>query len=776
MDVEETSYGSDATLYAGSKPEHWDSGVIPYNTLPAGDWNWMWNYVTTALRAGRDDIASIVSELVTLGTNAGIEDLENTDLTTIVETYVQRLATTDTPGAILASTEESYVNVDDEGKAYVSGLQEMLDSVNSTDVTSFTESLSALQTQVLSLEEQVPSLLETATSVSEEVETLSTSVEEVSSTISTINETVTSLSETVSTLSSSLETDEVTLDTAIESLTAIRTTIESIKSTSAPDFYEFSPDTDSSIIIDLDALTLSITVDDTTSVVDLSSYVATEDSQLAAAGLPEEAYDCSNIFPCPTNGVVTTQWLCVSLIGNDWSTLSISGTDTTTTGLILQLHNSTSGAMRSFTSQTEPRIQMNAWYHSLILWAPDSTPYHMYVYRNTSTQIDGLILSLNTTFVGNFTFEVFLKTGTSLVRPTTQYLCHFIEPTESTDLSLNYSTYAFVDACISVSVWDPSTYTLYFVGFTLGDTDLGVYDGPSDFHLLRSTFYFNTYWATSSTYKRYFMFGPSAPGTGYYLWQRIQSTQCSYFGTSSSTAASTTGNVYNGFFELGEPNTEYTETQVHEFTLGEVEIRTTLFGFYFISADGLDADSLGEDAAELTHYIKFNTFSSLLTLGIVSSTSTITSNIWGPRLYCGIYGISLTIEGSYLELTLFNGTSSTYSSSIYSVYGDVSVTVLSSPLSFLLRTGYSTYSSYTVTVEDDAEVFGSVTRVNITGASPLGVNGSATGFKLSDVLPDAPIPIFIPKGALIAGTVFNKTLQKYIYNVGYGGLMPGAGT
>lgn len=119
-------YAATQTLYkAPPTDDEIDTGVIPLDSLPAAWWNWYLNKFTINNNASMLTLGNVRDELISLLTQAGIEpsSASTQQIYNAVETIRKRIATASVPGAVISSSDNTSVSVDNEtGKMTVNAL------------------------------------------------------------------------------------------------------------------------------------------------------------------------------------------------------------------------------------------------------------------------------------------------------------------------------------------------------------------------------------------------------------------------------------------------------------------------------------------------------------------------------------------------------------------------------------------------------------------------------------------------------------------------------
>ena len=106
------------------------TGVIPLDTCPAGWWNGLWNFVTEQEIKITDDMDVIIKEIVAVIERAGIIDVtaQNT-LSQAIVTLAQTIATANIPGAVISSSDDGAVAVDNTGKMTLNGYNDLISGI-----------------------------------------------------------------------------------------------------------------------------------------------------------------------------------------------------------------------------------------------------------------------------------------------------------------------------------------------------------------------------------------------------------------------------------------------------------------------------------------------------------------------------------------------------------------------------------------------------------------------------------------------------------------------
>lgn len=124
------------------------NGVIPLDTCPAGWWNGLWNFVTEQEIKITDDMDVIIKEIVAVIERAGIIDVtaQNT-LSQAIVTLAQTIATSNIPGAVISSSDDGAVAVDNTGKMTLNGYNDLvsgLGDIAALDTTTKSSVVSAI--------------------------------------------------------------------------------------------------------------------------------------------------------------------------------------------------------------------------------------------------------------------------------------------------------------------------------------------------------------------------------------------------------------------------------------------------------------------------------------------------------------------------------------------------------------------------------------------------------------------------------------------------------
>lgn len=133
------------------------TGVIPLDTCPAGWWNGLWNFVTEQEIKITDDMDVIIKEIVAVIERAGIIDVtaQNT-LSQAIVTLAQTIATSEIPGAVISSSDDGAVAVDNTGKMTLNGYNDLvsgLGDVANLDTTTKSNVVAAIN-EVIGLKGQ----------------------------------------------------------------------------------------------------------------------------------------------------------------------------------------------------------------------------------------------------------------------------------------------------------------------------------------------------------------------------------------------------------------------------------------------------------------------------------------------------------------------------------------------------------------------------------------------------------------------------------------------
>lgn len=124
------------------------NGVIPLDTCPASWWNGLWNFVTEQEIKITEDMDVIIKEIVAVIERAGIIDVtaQNT-LSRAIVTLAQTIATTNVPGAVISSSDDGAVAVDNTGKMTLNGYNDLvsgLGDIADLDTTTKSSVVSAI--------------------------------------------------------------------------------------------------------------------------------------------------------------------------------------------------------------------------------------------------------------------------------------------------------------------------------------------------------------------------------------------------------------------------------------------------------------------------------------------------------------------------------------------------------------------------------------------------------------------------------------------------------
>ena len=117
-------YGTSATYIDPIDAECIRAGVVPLDSLPASWWNWLWNESTGALIEANRALTSVICELDNVICAAGITPREAcmNQLHGAINCLRQTLATAQTAGSVVSSSDNGKVTVNEDGTMTVNGL------------------------------------------------------------------------------------------------------------------------------------------------------------------------------------------------------------------------------------------------------------------------------------------------------------------------------------------------------------------------------------------------------------------------------------------------------------------------------------------------------------------------------------------------------------------------------------------------------------------------------------------------------------------------------
>lgn len=116
------------------------NGVIPLDTCPASWWNGLWNFVTEQEIKITEDMDVIIKEIVAVIERAGIIDVtaQNT-LSQAIVTLAQTIATSNIPGAVISSSDDGAIAVDNTGKMTLNGYNDLISGIGDLSALDTTE-------------------------------------------------------------------------------------------------------------------------------------------------------------------------------------------------------------------------------------------------------------------------------------------------------------------------------------------------------------------------------------------------------------------------------------------------------------------------------------------------------------------------------------------------------------------------------------------------------------------------------------------------------------
>lgn len=117
-------YGTSATYIDPIDAECIRAGVVPLDSLPASWWNWLWNESTGALIEANRALTSVICELDNVICAAGITPREAcmNQLQGAINCLRQTLATAQTAGSVVSSSDNGKVSVGTDGTMTANGL------------------------------------------------------------------------------------------------------------------------------------------------------------------------------------------------------------------------------------------------------------------------------------------------------------------------------------------------------------------------------------------------------------------------------------------------------------------------------------------------------------------------------------------------------------------------------------------------------------------------------------------------------------------------------